>query len=69
MTKRQCRYNWGLNTRQAVLKYQSRFERGEKREVCIVVELTGRPTIRVVPRLYSERTKPCPLANEKALTS
>ena len=33
------------------------------------MELTDRPTIRVVSRLYSERTKPCPIANEKALTS
>ena len=37
--------------------------------MCIAVELSGRPTIRVVSRLYSERTKPCPIANEKALTS
>ena len=41
----------------------------ENREVCSLVELNGRPTIRVVSRLYSERTKPCPIANEKALTS
>ena len=33
------------------------------------VELASRPTIRVVSRLYSERTKPFPIANEKALTS
>ena len=37
--------------------------------MCIAVELNSRPTIRVVSRLYSERTKPCPIANEKALTS
>ena len=29
----------------------------------------SRPTIRVVSPLYSERTKPCPIANRKALTS
>ena len=37
--------------------------------MCIAVELNSRPTIRVVSRLYSKRTKPCPTANEKALTS
>ena len=37
--------------------------------MCIAVELKSRPTIRVVSRLYSETTKPCPIANEKALTS
>ena len=40
--------------------------------MCIAVELTGRPTIRVVSRLYSERAKALPdiaIANEKALTS
>ena len=41
----------------------------EKREVCTAVELNSRPTIRVVSRLYSERTKLCPIANENALTS
>ena len=38
----------------------------EKREVCIAAELNSRPTIRVVSRLNSERTKPCPIANGKA---
>ena len=33
------------------------------------VELNSRPTIRVVSCLYSQRTKPCLIANEKALTS
>ena len=31
--------------------------------------VNSRPTIRVVSHLYSKRTKPCPIANEKALTS
>ena len=35
----------------------------------ISVELNSRPTIRVVSRLYSERTKQRLIANEKALTS
>ena len=37
--------------------------------MCIAMELTSCPTIRVVSRLYSQRTKPCPIANEKAQTS
>ena len=73
MRCRQGRYMWdmvgtggiygGIAMMQAVRGYL------QKREVCIAVELKSRPTIRVVSRLYSERTKPCPIANEKALTS
>ena len=40
-----------------------------KGEVCIAVELNSRPTIRVVSRLCSEKTKQNPIANEKAMTS
>ena len=37
--------------------------------MCIALELNSRPTIRVVSRLYSKRTKPFSIPNEKALTS
>ena len=37
-----------------------------KTDACILVELTDRPTIRVVSRLYRERTKACLLTNEKS---
>ena len=40
-----------------------------KRDVCVVVEWTYRPTSRVISRLYRERTKTCLRTNQEALSN
>ena len=40
-----------------------------RKDVCIVVELTDRPTIRVMSRLYRERTKTWLRTNQGALSN